>query len=284
MALSKLQMERSINIEKSTENLNEWVRQSIELFKNSNYLDQILEVYPFQIAAPERLEPVIRRKIIAAHQARRTDELIEILKGLTKFPYEDPIWYLLKNIEGCIDNNPRQIQRIAESLYSMTAEETVVRLESAPKLNTQMGPMFNGWLRRRFNMVDLDLFKNSERGVCILDASEEVGKSFINNSLHQHLPKRPDLIAKVHKQIIIGEAKWIGQPGGNQEKQVQEVLNFCKLQRGNVIRIGVVDGFPWSVFNINHRLVNNKEAVNIQESEYDIISALLLEEYLQRFL
>ena len=112
-------MERTIDIETNPENLNEWVRQSIDLFRNSNYLDQILEVYPFQIAAPERLDAGIRRRIIAAHQARRTEELIELLKGLTKFPYEDPIWYLLKNIEGCIDNNPRQIQRIAEDRKSV---------------------------------------------------------------------------------------------------------------------------------------------------------------------
>jgi Tsp45I type II restriction enzyme len=169
-------------------------------------------------------------------------------------------------------------------LYSMTAEETVVRLEAAPKLNTQMGPMFNGWLRRNFTPLGLDAFQRSARGVCILDTSEEAGKEFINDTLHQNLAKRPDLIAKVNRQIIIGEAKWVGQPGGNQEKQVQEVLNFCRHERGDVIRIGVVDGFPWSVFNINHRLVNNKEAVNIQESEYDLVSALLLQAYLQRFL
>jgi hypothetical protein len=121
-------------------------------------------------------------------------------------------------------------------------------------------------------------------GICILDASEEIGKQYINEILNQNLDKRPDLIAKVNNQLIIGEAKWIGQPGGNQEKQVQEVLKFCRNQRGDVIRIGVVDGFPWSLFNINHRLVNNKEAVNIQESEYDIVSAILLEEYFNQFL
>ncbi len=277
-------MERAIDIETNAENLNEWVRKSIHLFGSSDYLDQILEVYPFQIAAPERLDAVIRRNIISAHQGRRTDELIGLLRGLTRFPYEDPIWYLLKNMEGCIDNNPKQIQRIAESLYSMTAEETVVRLEAAPKLNTQMGPMFNGWLRRNFTLLELDAFQNATSGVCILDSSEEVGKEFINNTLHQNLVKRPDLIAKVNGQVIIGEAKWIGQPGGNQEKQVQEVLSFCRHQRGNVIRIGIVDGFPWAVFNVHHRLVNNKEAVYIQESEYDMVSALLLQAYLHRFL
>lgn len=277
-------MDRNIDIENDKESLNEWILKSINLFSETNYLDRILEVYPFQIATPERLDRTIRRKIINAHQSRRTEELIEIFKSLTKFPYEDPIWYLLKNIKGCIDNNPAQVQRIANSLYSMTAEETVVRLESAPKLNTQMGPMFAGWLRRRFEYLPIDEFENNQNGICVLDASEEVGKTYINNILMQNLDKRPDLIAKVNRQLIIGEAKWIGQPGGNQEKQVQEVIKFCKNQRGNVIRIGIVDGFPWALYNSKNRLVNNKEAVNIQESEYDIISALLLEEYLQKFL
>lgn len=277
-------MERTINIENSPEQLNEWVLKSINLFRESDYLDQILAVYPFQIASPERLDLNLRRRIINAHQSRRTNELIQILKGLTKFPYEDPIWYLLKNIEGCDINNPVQIQRIANSLYSMTAEETVVRLEAAPKLNTQMGPMFNAWLRLNFTPLPLNLFQESTEGICILDASEEVGKLYINDILHQNLDKRPDLIAKVNNQLIIGEAKWVGQPGGNQEKQVQEVIKFCRNQRGDVIRIGVVDGFPWSLFNVNHRLVNNKEAVNIQESEYDIVSSLLLHEYLEKFL
>lgn len=283
-AIVKLNMERTIDIENHPEHLNQWVRRSIDLFKNTPYLDNILEVYPLQIAAPERLEPQLRRKIIMAHQARQTRELLETLRGITKFPYEDPMWYLLKNIAGCLQNNPQQIQRIADTLHSMTAEETVVRLEAAPKLNTQMGPMFNSWLRGKFPRLGLDDFQVSAEGIFILDASEEDAKSFLNNTLNQNLPKRPDLVAKINSQYVIGEAKWIGQPGGNQEKQVQEVLGFCRQQRGNVIRVGIIDGFPWAVYNTNGRLLNSKEAVLVQESEYDIISALLLEEYLRQFL
>ncbi|MBC8487836.1 MAG: hypothetical protein H8D45_17550 [Bacteroidetes bacterium] len=264
--------------------LNEWVRRSLELFQNTPYLDNILEVYQFEVARPVRLDPAIRRRIIMAHQGRRTTELIEILKNITKFPYEDPIWYLLKNINGCLENNPAQIQRIADTLYSMTAEETVVRLESAPKLNTQIGPMFNAWIKRTFNLLNIDKFQESTEGLFVLDASEEEAKNFINDTLGQALTKRPDLVAKVNRQYIIGEAKWIGQPGGNQEKQVQEVLQFCQNQRNNIIRVGIIDGFPWSIYNIKGRLINNKEAVLVQESEYDIISAFLLEEYLNQFL
>lgn len=103
---------------------------------------------------------------------------------------------------------------------------------------------------------------------------------FVNNQLKQNLKKRPDLVAKHNDIFVIGEAKWIGQPGGNQEKQVQEVINFCKDQRGRVLRVGIVDGFPWALHNNKGTLFENKENVNIQESEYNIFSALLLERFL----
>ena len=277
-------MERSIDIEESLDDLNEWVRKSIELFRNTAYLDNIDEVYPLQIATPERIDSALRRRIIMAHQARRTNELIDILQSLVKFPYDEPLWFLIKNIEGCQANNPRQIQRIADSLYAMTAEETVIRLESAPKLNTQMGPMFNAWLKKSFDMLELDDFRKSKKGVYVLDSSEEDGKTFINKELKQSLKKRPDLVAKVNNTYVIGEAKWIGSPGGNQDKQVDEVLDFCRSQRGNVIRVGIIDGFPWAIKNSNGSIINFKAAVQVQESEYDILSALLLEDYFETLL
>lgn len=277
-------MERTIDIENSRDELNEWVRKSVELFESSQYLDKIAEVYPLQTAHPERLEDGLRRRIISAHQSRRTNELIEILRNEVKFPYDEPIWYLFKNIQGCLENNPNQIQRIADSLYSMTAEETVVRLESAPKLNTQMGPMFTNWLRAEFNLLDIDDFRKSKKGIFILNTSEGEALNFVRNELFQDLDKRPDLLAKVDETYVIGEAKWIGSPGGNQNKQVVEVINLCKKQRGNVIRVGIIDGFPWAIYKTNGTIINDKTCVMVQECEYDILSALLLREYLETFL
>lgn len=265
-------MKRTIDINNRKE-LNVWIRRSIELFENTSYLDNVLTVYPLQISEPSGLDPKLRRKIIMAHNKRKTKILIELLQDATKFPYEDPIWYLLKNIKGCLENNPRQVKRIANILYSMTAEETVFRLESPPKLNTQIGKMFSDWLKGNFNLLGTKEFLKSTKGIYVLGASEEEAKVFIKDILGQTLPKRPDLVAKVNKQYIIGEAKWISAPGGNQGKQVQEVSDFCGAQRGKIRRVGIIDGFPWAVFKKNDRTINDKEAVLIQESEYDIISA-----------
>ena len=129
-------MDRSIDIENEREELNEWVLKSIELFETTAYLDNLLEIYPLETAVPIHLEPRLRRRIVSAHQGRRTDELIAILQGEVKFPYDEPLAYLIKEVENCRQSNPRQINRIANTLYAMTADELVVRLESAPKLNT----------------------------------------------------------------------------------------------------------------------------------------------------
>lgn len=277
-------MERTIDIIKNPEKLNPWVRRSLALFNETNYLDNIQEIYPFEITPAQKVENSVRRKIIQAHQSRDTEKLLNLLTSQTKFPYEDPIWYLLKNVRDCATNNPRQIQRIADALYSMTAEETIVRLESPPDPNTQTGPMFGNWARKNFNPLPLQRFQLSGKGIFILGGSEDEGKQFVREVLKQDLGKRPDLVAKVNTQYIIGEAKWVGQPGGNQEKQVKEVLQFCENQKGNVRRIGIVDGFPWALYNKNGNLFNTKEAVLIQESPYDVLSALLLEDYLQQFI
>lgn len=277
-------MERTIDIIKERDELNIWVRRSIELFETTNYLDKIHEVFPLQSARPERLNDKLRRRIITAHQGRKTLELLDILQNEVKFPYDEPLWFLIKNIQDCLNNSPNQIKRIADSLYSMTAEETVIRLESAPKLNTQMGPMFSNWLKNNFKFLNVDDFRDSTSGIFILNSSEEAGKAFVNDQLNQELDKRPDLVAKVNKTYIVGEAKWIGSPGGNQNKQVVEVINLCRNQRGNVIRVGIIDGFPWAIYKTDGSIINDKTCVEVQECEYDLISALLLKDYLNSFL
>lgn len=277
-------MNRTIDIEKDIDQLNFWVRKSIDLFENTPYLDDLLEVYPLESTVPAHLNVQLKRRIISAHQARRTHELIYILQGETKFPYDEPLAYLIKEVQNCLNNNPQQIHRIANTLYAMTAEELVIRLEAPPKLNTQMGPMFTTWLRKNFELLNMEDFQKSKRGIFVLSSSEEEGKTFVNDILGQNFRKRPDLVAKVNEIYIVGEAKWIGRSGGNQNNQVRDVLDFCKEQRHDVLRVGIIDGFPWATRKINNSLINDQVNVSVQESAYDVLSALLLEEYLQSYL
>lgn len=147
-----------------------------------------------------------------------------------------------------------------------------------------MGPMFTNWLRTKFNLLNIEDFQRSTNGIFVLSSSEEDGKNFVNDVLNQDLRKRPDLVAKVNETYIVGEAKWIGRSGGNQNNQVRDVLDFCRDQRGAVIRIGIIDGFPWATRKTNDSIINDKVNVLVQEFPYDLLSALLLEDYLNTFL
>lgn len=276
-------MDRSIDIVNEREQLNPWILRSIELFENAPYLDALLEVYPLESAIPIHLEERLKRRIISAHQGRQTNELISILQKEIKFPYDEPLAYLIKEVQNCLRSNPDQMHRIANTLYAMTADELITHLESAPKLNTQMGPMFANWLRNEFNLLNMEDFQESKSGIFVLSSSEEEGKSFVNNVLGQNLRKRPDLVSKANETYIIGEAKWIGRSGGNQNNQVRDVLDFCREQRGAVIRVGIIDGFPWATRKINNSIINDKVNVMVQEFPYDVVSALILKDYLNSF-
>lgn len=270
---------RTIDLEENFDQLNQWAQKSINLFNEESYLDNVSAIYNYSADQPERIEESLRREIRMAHNNRDDESLIRLLSELDKFPYDEPFWYLLKNVADFIDNNPEQVRRIARTLYSMTDEEVVVRIESQPKLNQQTGPMFNNWLRETFEVLGIEDFKNSSDGIYVLGESEWVGKNFLINDLNQNVSKRPDLIAKINERYVIGEAKWIGQSGGNQYKSVAEVLKFCENQRGNVLRIGILDGYPWVTERASGVITNDRICVEVQESTYNMLSALLLEEY-----
>jgi hypothetical protein len=276
-------MNRAIDIDKDFEKLNPWVRQSINLFNETSYLDEIGQIYDYSLGEHDEIEEDLRRKIRTAHNNRNDSELIRLLSQLGKFPYDEPFWFLLKNIDGFIEKNPQQVQRITHNLYRLTDLELVETIESESKLNQQTGPMFETWLKSNFEIKGIEQFKENEHGIVILGENEEIGEKFVKQELNQTVSKRPDLVAKVDNRYVIGEAKWIGGSGGNQNKSVTEVLDFCSETRGSVLRIGIVDGYPWATMK-SGRLINNKICVRVQESTYNLMSALLLEEYFQTLL
>ena len=42
------------------------------------------------------------------------------------------------------------------------------------------------------------------------------------------------------------------------------MINLCKNQRGSVIRVGVIDGFPWAVRKSDGTITNDKTCVQVQ--------------------
>ncbi len=70
--------ERKIDVLEGWDSLNPWIRESMEMSRDTAYLDDIRKIYPFDVAAPQGLEGKIRRAIIASHHRRDTAGLINL--------------------------------------------------------------------------------------------------------------------------------------------------------------------------------------------------------------
>ncbi len=123
-------MKRTLDITNS-EVMNEWVLRSIELFITPGYLDLLHEVYPFGYLTTQRMPDVKRRKIIMAHQSRNGDELLNLLQDLEKFSYKEPFWYLMKNQQEFLNDNPIQKERDRKSTRLNSSHIPLSRMPSS---------------------------------------------------------------------------------------------------------------------------------------------------------
>lgn len=71
----------------------------------------------------------------------------------------------------------------------------------------------------------------------------------------------------------MGEAKFITTGGGNQDKSFREVMRFLHDEKGEAIRVGLLDGVVW--------LMETGLYGTIRNIEKPAMTALLLNDFLQ---
>lgn len=252
--------------------MNEWIRRSIEIAEQRDYLDQLSRIYRVQLNPPRPADPNLIRQIETYHQRREFRELIELLIHHGRFPYREPFLGFLKADRSAMDRNSQTIRRISGVLQQMNPNEIVEGIEEAPEPNTQFGDHFRQWVRALpFPRVEEAQFM-AAAPVCVLEGGDATLLEFANRQLNCGLQKGPDLLAKTARGIVIAEAKFITDTGGNQGKSLREILDFVRARRGDAMRVGVVDGVVW----VKRR---GKFAV-LRDSEEIAMTALLLEGFL----
>ena len=85
-----------------------------------------------------------------------------------------------------------------------------------------------------------------------------------------------DFIARYNGTYVIGEAKFISDFGGHQNDQFVDAIETIKapLTRTDVVKVGIIDGVPY-IRN------TGKLFLNLLKTEYNIMSALVLREFLE---
>ena len=133
------------------------------------------------------------------------------------FPVKDSYIGFIRLKPSAIDENPITVKRIAERLYSLGFDKMIEEATRPKETNRQLGNAFKKWLSKLdYNFVDKEEMLASDRGICVLNGSDKTLRSFATLELECKLQKGIDLVMKKDKKYIIGEAKFLTTPGGEQ--------------------------------------------------------------------
>ena len=254
-----------------------WVKRSIEITNSHGYLDKLSEIYTPTVEEKRVIPTIAKHRIKQAYEQKDKIKLIEELLKLEKFPIKDPyIAFLRRGGRRFLELNPKTVERIGNKLLSMSFEELVERCEEPKEFNRQLGPMFKNWLPKLdYPFLDHYQFITFKEGIAFLKGSDNELRIFANDVLKCELEKNPDFIAKVNDKFIVGEAKFLTDFGGHQDRQFEDALRFIKSKKGNAIRIAVLDGVLWLE-------TKNKMSRIVRELKDEIaLSALLLKDFLE---
>ena len=251
--------------------MDRWARKTARLAKESDYLDQLQEIYPVSPKA-RVVSAAIIRKVKKAFEEKDKGALLKALLKLERFPYKESYTAFFRADPTAMQRNPRTVDRICNLLFGMGWKKVEEGIRAPKDANTQRGNEFKRWTRAHFRFVKRAAFEASRRGVVFLDASDTDLRNFANSVLDAALKKRPDFVAKVGVTYVIGEAKFVASGGGNQNAGFLDATSVAGHPSGRAIKAAVLDGVVW--------IRGSSFYKTIEASNLHIFSALLLKNFL----
>jgi len=258
--------------------MNIWTQRSVDLANSPGYLDKLSEIYTMQ-DNPERPMPEhIKNQIRHAYNQRNIRELVSLLiNNAPVFPVKDSYIGFFRKNPNAIDENPITLERIANRLYSLGFDKMIEEASRPKETNRQLGSVFKNWSQSTlgFQTLDKNRFLAARDGIFILRGSDIELKKFANNNLNCNLNKGIDIVIKIDQEYIIGEAKFLTTPGGEQDRGFDDAHSFISNRNGNAKRIAILDGYIWlrSISGLHDRITQYDE-------EEVILSSLLLKDFI----
>lgn len=258
--------------------MNEWIRRSIRIANARGYLDALSEIYPMNVNPERPLPTDVSDDIKEAFEKRNTKQLIRLLiENSEVFPVKDSYIGFMRKKPAAIDENPKTVERIGERLYSLGFSRMMQEARRPKETNRQLGHSFKDWsLHLRYSALSYAQILASKKGVAILKGSDAVLGDFARKELGWKINKGIDLVLKKGTKYIIGEAKFLTTPGGEQDRGFDDASAFIKERSGNATRVALIDGYIWlnSLSGIHEK---------IKKTNCNIMSALLLRDFVDDF-
>jgi hypothetical protein len=260
----------------NVDGVNKWVRESIAIANAPKYLDKISKIYVMKVNTERPLSQDVVKKIKSAYQKQQDKRLIRLLiEHPEVFPVKDSYVGFLRKKHKAIDENPKTIRRIAKRLYSQGFKRMMQEATRPIETNRQLGNMFQEWLHKLgYRIVDEERMLKSKSGILILEGGDKARANFAKKRLGCRLRKGIDLVIKKDKRYIIGEAKFLTTPGGEQDGGFYDAESFVRGRSGKALRIAVIDGYIWLK---TLRGIHEK----IRGSDANVMTALLLKKFVR---
>lgn len=254
--------------------MNKWIKKSIEISNAPGYLDKLSKIYVMNINPERPLDSDTERSIRKAFKDRDTKNLINLLLEAEIFPVKDSYIGFIRAKEDAIEQNPETIERISKRLYGLGVEKLLQEATRPKETNRQLGSAFRSWLPSLgYPILEEEEFTKA-KGVAFLDGSDKALKEYAEKYLGCKLTKGIDVLFKKDNTYVIGEAKFLTTPGGEQNGGFADASKLIKSKSGSSKRIALIDGYIW--------LKSNKGIYGkIIKSNLDIFSALLLKEFIE---
>lgn len=249
---------------------------SVEYAATRAYLDDLYQVYP---AVPEGLRTVdtkVWESIEQAFERRDNRRLIAALLKLRLFPIKDPYVAFFRHDPSAISRNPTTVARICGRIYELGLAKIYERCAEPKEINRRIGPMFREWVRKGSLGVRPVNISNFEEGNtnAVLEGSDRVLLNFAKRRLNYQGGKAPDLVARFNGKYVIGEAKFITDFGGHQDRQFDDAIRLAEDNSIRAVKVAILDGVLYIKSNSRmFRYLSEHPSVNI-------MSALVLREFL----
>jgi hypothetical protein len=251
-----------------------WAEQSFRLVAKGGYLDRLTEIYippePSRRAFSQEEYQELRAAFDSDDAA-----LLNCILGFEKFPFNDPYISFLRLKPEEIQKSPKTLQRICQHLRKLGLEKVVEGLTEPKQFNRQMGAMFSHWLHHKYRFEgDDNTFSDAQEKVMFLDGSGEKLRQFANQ-IGCGIQKQPDFVAKVNKRFVIGEAKFIGSEGGNQNRAFDDAIKLASSSFKKAVSVAILDGIIWIPDS-------GQMARKLNNFSGNALSALLLDDFLKK--
>jgi len=256
--------------------MNRWIKESITIANETDYLDKLFQVYPTIQEGKREIDPEIWNNIVKYFRQKNNSKIFSYLCELDLFPIKDSYVAYLKRDKSAINRNPQTIDRICERVYQLTLHELKEKIEEPKETNRQIGPMFKNWVKKnnKFTVLGLEEFSKSNDDA-ILDSTDSEMMNYARDNFKYTTDKGIDFIARIGKKFVIGETKFLTDMGGHQNAQFNDAVTLLKSNTVNCIKIAILDGV---VYIKRAKLYNS--LIN-ELKEYNIFSALLLDKFLE---